>query len=125
MIFGIHALIFSKNANRLRAFFQDILKFSSVDAGGGWPIFGLPPAELAVHPTKGKGFCELYLMCDDIEATVKQLKAKGVKFAGRIRDQGWGLVTAIRLPGCDLGLYEPKHPMMVPKCRPRRRRPSK
>jgi predicted enzyme related to lactoylglutathione lyase len=120
MINGLHAMVFAKNADRVRAFFRDVLEFPCIDAGGGWLIFGLPPAELGVHPTRGKGFQELYLMCADLKETVTKLKRKGVKFAGRIRDQGWGLVTTIKLPGGgELGLYEPKHPTMLSK---RRRR---
>jgi hypothetical protein len=82
-----------------------------VDAGGGWLIFALPPAELAAHPAEQGGRHELYLMCDDIVATVEQLKAKEVEIAGPVSDEGFGLVTAIRLPGGgELGLYEPRHP---------------
>ena len=82
-----------------------------MDAGGGWPIFGLPPAELAVHPTDGETYDELYLMTDDLHATMAELREKGVKFTRPIRDAGWGLLTALELPdGRELALYEAKHP---------------
>jgi catechol 2,3-dioxygenase-like lactoylglutathione lyase family enzyme len=110
MITGVHAIIFTTDAERDRAFFHDVLEFPSVDAGGGWLIFALPPAELAAHPAEEGGQHELYLMCDDVHATVAELKAKGVDFARAISDEGFGLETAIRLPsGGDLGLYQPKH----------------
>lgn len=111
MINGVHAVLFTRDADALRAFLRDVLELPSVDAGGGWPIFGLPPAELAAHPSDEAGAGELYLMCDDIEATVADLAAKGVELSGPVRDEGWGLVTAITLPGGgELGLYEPRHP---------------
>ena len=111
MITGAHAIIFSKDAEALRAFLGDTLGLRSVDAGGGWLIFGLPPAELAAHPAEEAGKHELYLMCDDIEATVAELEAKGVKFAGPVNEAGFGLMTSIELPGGgELGLYEPRHP---------------
>ena len=111
MINGIHTLIYSQDADAVRILFRDILKFPSVDAGRGWLIFAGPPAELAVHPTDGPGHHELYLMCDDIQATVKELRTKGVELVRPIKDAGWGLVTALKLPGgAELGLYEPKHP---------------
>jgi predicted enzyme related to lactoylglutathione lyase len=87
-----------------------VLELPSVDAGGGWLIFALPPAELAAHPTDGDSRHELYLMCDDIEATVRELDAKGVELSGPVTDEGFGLVTGIRLPGgVEIGLYEPRH----------------
>ena len=111
MINGAHAIIFSKDAEGLRTFLRDTLGFPSVDAGGGWLIFALPPAELAAHPTNGDLHHELYLMCDDIEATVAELGGKGVEFTGPVSDEGFGRVTAIKLPGGgELGLYEPRHP---------------
>jgi catechol 2,3-dioxygenase-like lactoylglutathione lyase family enzyme len=110
MIDGLHAILFTRDADALRAFFRDVLELPSVDAGGGWDIFGLPPAEVAAHPAEESG-AELYLMCDDIEATVAQLETKGVALARPVSDEGWGLVTAIALPGGgELGLYEPRHP---------------
>jgi predicted enzyme related to lactoylglutathione lyase len=111
MITGFHALIYSTDAEAVRAFFQDVLKFPCVDAGEGWLIFALPPGELGVHPTEQGGHHELYLMCDDVDKTVRELKGRGVEFARPIKDTGWGLVTAIKMPGGqELGLYEPKHP---------------
>jgi len=111
MINGVHALIYTKAADEVRAFMRDMLGFRSVDAGQGWLIFGLPPAELGIHPTDTAASTELYLMCDDVAATVAELKTKGVEFARGIEDQGYGLVTAIKLPGgSELGLYQPRHP---------------
>jgi catechol 2,3-dioxygenase-like lactoylglutathione lyase family enzyme len=110
MINGVHAVLFTQDAEALRAFLRDVLDLPSVDAGGGWLIFGLPPAEIAAHPSDEAGRSELYLMCDDVHATVTELDGKGVEIAGPVRDEGWGLVTAIRLPGGGtLGLYEPRH----------------
>jgi catechol 2,3-dioxygenase-like lactoylglutathione lyase family enzyme len=107
----MHAIVFSPEAEQVRAFFRDVLGLPSVDAGGGWPIFALPPAELAVHPADGNTRHELYLMCDDIHATLAELRAKGVDVAQHVADQGWGLVAAIRLPdGSELPVYEPRHP---------------
>jgi predicted enzyme related to lactoylglutathione lyase len=116
MITGMHALVYSPAADDVRAFFRDVLGFRSVDVGRGWLIFEAPPAEMAVHPVEnGSAHHELYLMCDDIHATVADLKAKGVELARPISDQGWGVVTAIRLPGgTELGLYEPRHPTALP-----------
>jgi predicted enzyme related to lactoylglutathione lyase len=103
--------VFSAEAEKVRAFLGDVLGLSSVDAGGGWPIFAAPPAEIAVHPTDGDGHHQLYLMCDDINATLAELKAKGVEVAREASDQGWGLLAAIRLPdGAELPIYEPRHP---------------
>jgi catechol 2,3-dioxygenase-like lactoylglutathione lyase family enzyme len=111
VINGVHAVIFSQDAEGLRAFLRDVLGFDSVDAGGGWLIFALPPAELAAHPSEGEGHHELYLMCDDIGATVAELSGKGAEFTGPVSDEGFGLRTAIKLPGGgELGLYEPRHP---------------
>ena len=110
MITGIHAIVFSPDAEKVRGFFADVLGLSSVDAGGGWLIFALPPAELAVHPAGGDGRHELYLMCDDIHATLAELQGKGVEVARGVSDQGWGLVAAVRLPdGGELPIYEPRH----------------
>jgi catechol 2,3-dioxygenase-like lactoylglutathione lyase family enzyme len=111
VITGAHAVMFTRDADGLRAFLRDVLGFESVDAGGGWLIFALPPAELAAHPSDGDTSIELYLMCDDVEATVAELQAKGVQFTRPVSDEGWGLVTAMRVPGGgQLGLYEPRHP---------------
>ncbi len=111
MITGMHAIVFSPEAEKVRAFFGDVLGLSSVDAGGGWLIFAMPPAELAVHPADGDGRHELYLMCDNIYATLAELKDKGVELARDVADQGWGLLAAIRLPdGSEFPIYEPRHP---------------
>ena len=109
MITGAHVIVYSRDSNADRAFFRDVLECPHVDAGGGWLIFKLPPGEVAVHPSEGASH-ELYLMCDDVNTTVEQLAAKGVS-CGPVSDQGWGLLTSIRLPGGgELGLYEPRHP---------------
>ena len=111
MINGAHAIIFSADAEADRAFLRDVLGFSWVDAGDGWLIFALPPAELAVHPTVEGDHHQLYLMCDDVQRTVAELEAKGGELSGPISDEGFGLVTQIRLPGGgELALYEPRHP---------------
>jgi hypothetical protein len=111
VITGAHAIIYSRDADGVRAFFRDVLELPSVDAGNGWLIFALPPAEVAAHPTDDAARSELYLMCDDIHATVAELEAKGVEFARPIAEERWGLVTAIKLPGgAEVGLYEPRHP---------------
>ena len=111
MITGAHTVIYSRDAEADRAFFRDVLGLPSVDAGGGWLIFGLPAAEAAFHPAGEGGMQELYLMCDDVEATVAELAARGAELSRDVSDEGWGLVTAIRLPGGgELQLYEPRHP---------------
>jgi predicted enzyme related to lactoylglutathione lyase len=112
VITGMHAIVFSPEAEKVRAFFADVLSLPSADAGGGWLIFALPPAELAVHPADGQTRHELYLMCDDIQATLADLRGKGVEVAQEVSDQGWGLLAAIRLPdGSEFGIYEPRHPL--------------
>jgi catechol 2,3-dioxygenase-like lactoylglutathione lyase family enzyme len=114
VITGMHAIVFSPEAEKVRAFFKDVLGLSSVDAGGGWLIFALPPAELAVHSAEGGGYHELYLMCDNIQATLTELKDKGVEVARDVADQGWGLLAAIRLPdGSEFPIYEPRHPIAL------------
>jgi catechol 2,3-dioxygenase-like lactoylglutathione lyase family enzyme len=111
VITGVHAIIFTRDAEADRAFFRDVLDMPAVDAGGGWLIFALPPAELAAHPTQGDSHHELYLMCDDVRATVEELAKKGVEFTREVSDEGFGLMTALRLPGGgELALYEPRHP---------------
>jgi predicted enzyme related to lactoylglutathione lyase len=111
MITGIHALIYADDATKVREFFRNVLGLPSVDAGDGWLIFALPPAELGIHPTNGPGHHELYLMCDDIEETVEDLTGRGVDFAGPISDEGFGLVARARVPGGgELAVYEPRHP---------------
>src|SRR4030095_2041690 len=113
----MHAIMYSKKAEANRAFFRDVLGFPSVDAGHGWLIFAAPPAEIAVHPAEDREYHELYLMCDDIEATVAELGQQGVK-AGAMQDRPWGRSTQISLPsGEELGLYEPRHPMAIGEAR--------
>ena len=109
MITGVHAIVHGPQPDEVRAFFRDVLGFESVDAGGGWLIFALPPAELAAHPGDEPRH-DLYLMCDDLGATMDELEAKGVRFTRPVSDERWGRVTAIALPGGgELGLYEPRH----------------
>jgi catechol 2,3-dioxygenase-like lactoylglutathione lyase family enzyme len=113
MIFGAHVIVYSRDAEADRAFFRDVLGFPPVDAGHGWLIFALPPAEAAFHPTEENGRNELYLMCDDLKTEVKNLSARGVECAA-IHEERWGSVTRIKLPGGgELGLYEPKHPIAI------------
>lgn len=111
MITGIHAVVFSPEAEKVRAFFADTLGMPSADAGAGWLIFALPPAELAVHPSSGDSQHQLFLMCDDIHATLAELSGKGVEIAQEVRDQGWGLLAAVRLPdGSEFPIYQARHP---------------
>ena len=112
MITGTHALIHSDHAEEIRAFFRDILKLPSVDAGYGWLIFSLPPAEIGMHPAEKGSHYELYLLCDDINSTVADLEKRGVKFSSPITDARFGFVTSLTLPGgAELGLYQPRHPL--------------
>jgi catechol 2,3-dioxygenase-like lactoylglutathione lyase family enzyme len=108
---AVHVTVFSRDAEATRAFLRDVLELESVDAGGGWLIFALPPAELGVHPAEGEPKHELYLMCDDIEGTIGELRAKGVELARPVSDEGWGRAAYLEVPGIGaLGLYEPRHP---------------
>lgn len=110
MITGAHTIVYATDADAARAFFRDVLGLSNVDAGDGWLLFRSPPAEFAVHPA-GEPSHELYLMCDDIEKTVAELRAKGVVFTSEVSDRGWGRLTSFEVPGAgSLGLYEPRHP---------------
>jgi predicted enzyme related to lactoylglutathione lyase len=119
MIHAVHTVVHSRQPDAVRAFFRDILDLRSVDAGRGWLIFALPPAELAVHPTDGPARHQLYLMCDDIRATVAELQSKGVEFTQPVKDAGWGLLTALRLPdGEELSLYQPRHASPIPGVTP-------
>src|SRR5262245_12077247 len=109
MISGAHMIIYSTDPDADRAFFRDVLDFPNVDVGGGWLIFALPPAEVAVHPAQECGKHWIVLQCDDGEATVRYLKSRGVP-SPPVSDQGWGLLTEITLPGGGkLGLYQPRH----------------
>ena len=122
MIDGAHFLLYSKDPEADRAFLRDVLEFRSVDAGRGWLIFALPPAEIAVHPTDedsardandGVADAALYLMCGDLRSTMKSLKTKRVSFAP-VDEAPWGIVTTFALPsGAKIGLYQPKHPTAV------------
>jgi catechol 2,3-dioxygenase-like lactoylglutathione lyase family enzyme len=114
MINGSHVIIYADDPEQARGFFRDVLEFPNVDVHDGWLIFRLPPAELGIHPTGSPGLGEerheVYLMCDDIHATVAELTEKGVEFTATVEDRGFGLVTTLRVPGSgELGLYEPKH----------------
>jgi catechol 2,3-dioxygenase-like lactoylglutathione lyase family enzyme len=110
MIFGAHVIVFSKDAEADRTFFRDVLGFSSVDAGHGWLIFALPPAEAAVHPDEANQRHELYFMCDDLKSEIAALEKKGVH-CSEVHDARWGSITKFQLPGgSEVGLYQPKHP---------------
>ena len=110
MIFGAHVIVYSRDATADRAFLRDVLGFASVDAGHGWLIFALPPAEAAVHPAEENERPELYLMCDDLRAEIAALAEKGVA-CSEVQEARWGSITKIRLPGGgEVGLYQPKHP---------------
>lgn len=106
---GIHLIIYSKDSEADKVFFRDVLKLTNVDVGHGWLIFGLPPSELAVHPSDDNGHHEIYLMCDDIKAFVQQI-AKHKIACSKISNQGWGQLVQLTLPsGSKLGVYQPKH----------------
>jgi hypothetical protein len=110
MITGVHAIVFNGDAEATRALFRDALGLSYVDAGGGWLIFALPPAEIAAHPADEAPHVELYLMSDDVHEEARKLKAKGVELTRPISEESFGLATAIALPGgSELGLYQPTH----------------
>ena len=109
MIVGAHSIIYSTNPDADRAFLRDVLELPGVDVGGGWLIFGLPPAELAVHPSDVNGVHEFYLMCDDVDALVSEMKKRAVACTP-VQSQGWGLLTHVALPGGGkLGIYQPRH----------------
>ena len=109
MIHGAHVIIYSKDSEADRAFFRDVLNYESVDAGQGWLIFALPPAEVAVHPSEDNDVHELFLMCDDIQALIAEMKQKKVT-CSPIDEQRWGSITRLTLPGGGkLGIYQPKH----------------
>lgn len=110
MISGAHVILYSKDAEADRAFFRDVLGFPAVDAGRGWLIFALPPAEAAFHPSDQNGAHELYFLCDDLQAEIAALAKKNVK-CSEVHEERWGSITRVRLPGGgDVGLYQPKHP---------------
>lgn len=110
MLYGAHVILYSKDADADRAFFRDVLKYPSVDAGHGWLIFALPPAEVAVHPAEQNGQHELYLMCDDVRLFIAEMGRSGVP-CSPVHEERWGSLTNITLPGGgQLGVYQPKHP---------------
>ena len=107
-IIGAHSILYSANAEADRAFLRDVLGFPNVDVGGGWLIFGLPPSEVAIHPGENDEH-EFYLMCDDVDAFIAEMKAKNVE-CGPLHEQPWGRLTQVTLPGGgELGVYQPKH----------------
>lgn len=109
MTSGVHLIIYSKNAEADKAFFRDVLKLTHVDVGDGWLIFGLPPSELAVHPSSDNDQHEIYLMCDDVNVFAEQMSAHKIK-CSEIKDRGWGLLVQLTLPGGGkLGVYQPRH----------------
>jgi catechol 2,3-dioxygenase-like lactoylglutathione lyase family enzyme len=110
VIRGVHAIVFSRDAEADREFFRDVLGWRNVDAHDGWLIFAQPPAELAVHPSSENSVHRLYLMSDDLDGDVAALRAKGVEFLGDIADEGFGRITRFRLPGGGaMHLYQPAH----------------
>ena len=110
MINGAHIVIYTKDPEADRTFFRDVLEFSSVDAGQGWLIFAMPPLEAAFHDSEKNDQHELYLMCDDIAATLKDLRSKNVKVS-EVNEQRWGKLATFTLPGGGkIGVYQPKHP---------------
>lgn len=114
MIIGAHSIIYSTNPEADRAFLRDILKFPHVDVGHGWLIFGLPPAEVAVHPSEENSLHDFYLMCDDVAAFVAEMKTHDISCTA-VKDQGWGLLTQLTLPGGGkLGVYQPRHARPAP-----------
>jgi len=114
LITGAHTIIYSKDPEADRAFLRDVLKFPFVDVGHGWLIFGLPPAEVAVHPGEKNDLHEFYLMCDDVEALIADLSARGTA-CSPVHDERWGRLTELTLPGGGkLGIYKPRHPRPEP-----------
>lgn len=112
MITAGHVILYSRDPEADREFFQKVLNYPHVDAGGGWLIFKLPPTELGVHPAEGAGGTEFMLMCDDLVTTMAELTGKRIQFTRPVTEQRWGRVTAFLLPGGgEIGLYEPKHPV--------------
>ena len=109
MITGAHSIIYSTKPEADRAFLRDVLNLPNVDVGGGWLIFGLPPAEVAVHPSEKNDVHEFYLMCDDADALAAEMKKRGIACTP-VQNLGWGLLTHVTLPGGGkLGIYQPRH----------------
>jgi hypothetical protein len=112
MIEGVHVILYSRDAAADREFLRQTIGSTAMDAGDGWLIFALPPAEIAVHPTEADPKQEFYLICDHIERTLADLSAGGVEIVRGVSDEGWGLLAALRMPSCaELPLYEPRHPV--------------
>ena len=130
-ITGLHGLLYTSEAEKLRAMLRDAFGFKSVDAGGGWLIFAMPPAEIGVHPDEGENYesgirHQLTFMCDNIGKTIAELRAKGVTVAGEPKDEGYGITTMLHLPGgCEVMLYEPRHPIAAGMNAPAKRRATK
>jgi predicted enzyme related to lactoylglutathione lyase len=120
-VFGVHTLLYTSEPEALRAMLRDVFGWSHVDAGDGWLIFKTPPAEMGVHPAEGPtwegGTRHLIsFMCDDLQKTMAELRAKGVQFVGEPQDEGYGITINMALPGgCEVTLYEPRHPMAIEK----------
>jgi hypothetical protein len=117
-IIGAHVLLYTPQAEALRAVFRDVFKFAHVDAGEGWLIFGLPPAELGIHPAEAEGPMAVHhalsLICDDVHDTVRELRAGGITVHGEPEDHGYGIVAMVELPGgVQLQVYEPRHPLAI------------
>jgi hypothetical protein len=114
LIIGAHSIIYSANPEADRVFLRDVLNLPNVDVGGGWLIFGLPPAEVAVHPSSKNDVHEFYLMCDDVEALIAEMRKREVD-CSPVQNQGWGLLTQVTLPGGGkLGIYQPRHARPAP-----------
>jgi catechol 2,3-dioxygenase-like lactoylglutathione lyase family enzyme len=120
-ILGTHLLLYTPEPEKLREVLRDTFGFSNVDAGDGWLIFAMPPAEMGVHPAEGPTYesgtrHQVSFMCDDIHATVADLRAKGVRIDGDPEDEGWGISVMMTLPGnVKVQLYEPRHPTAISK----------
>jgi catechol 2,3-dioxygenase-like lactoylglutathione lyase family enzyme len=118
-IIGAHVLLYTPEPEALRATLRDVFGWSNVDAGDGWLIFALPPAELGVHPSEGPTYesgvrHQFTLMCDDIGATARELRAKGIEVKGEPTDEGFGVTVMLGLPGgVEVLLYEPRHPVAI------------
>ena len=119
-VFGVHTLLYTSEPEKLRAMLRDVFGWRHVDAGGGWLIFTTPPAEMGVHPAEGPTYDggmrhQVSFMCDDINATIADLRRKGVEFVGEPQDEGYGITIMMNLPGgCEVMLYEPRHPLAIP-----------
>jgi catechol 2,3-dioxygenase-like lactoylglutathione lyase family enzyme len=118
-VIGAHVLLYTSEPEAVRAIFRDVFGWRHVDAGDGWLIFALPPAELGVHPAEGPSYDagtrhQFTLMCDDVAATARDLRLKGIQVKGDPEDEGWGISVMLGLPGgLDVLLYEPRHPTAI------------